>query len=651
MRGLHLHFSNRFERLADRLVDALAAPGGSVFEAPAVIVPSSAVRRRLTLDAASRHGICANVRFDYLAAWLWSRAVEHLGLGRSRSPFEVEPLSWRVFAALSDAGWVERHPRLARYVARADLPMRHELACRIAQVLNHYTTYRTDWLEAWQAGGTPALGALPEDARGDARWLAALWRRIAAELGTTGPNPLEVFARDVADAAIESIPGLPERLHVFALPAIAPLHLRVLHALGRRIRVDVYVQNPCAEYWFDVVDPARLAWLAARGKADHHEVGHRLLAAWGRQAQSQLQLLVDALDAPVETAEFDEPGGDTLLATLQRSMLALDEPGPGSIALADDDRSLEVHVCHSTTRELEVLHDRLLGMFAADPSLRAADVLVVVPDIEAAAPLVDAVFGSVPAARRLPYAITGRAGSRANEVARVLLDVLALARSRWHASEVHALLSRPLVAARFGLDAEALERVRDWIAESGFRWGADAAHRVALGLPGTRGHSAADGLERLFLGYALPDGAALPFAGRLPAGDPQGAEARALGAAWRFVESLRALQAALSGERPIAAWTRAIDDALQAFVAQDAREPEAWLAVSRGVRELDAPIPAGLADAPMPFELALIALRRRLDASSPGGVPSGAITFASIHDLREGDRARGHATEIGRAHV
>ena len=31
-------------------------------------------------------------------------------------------------------------------------------------------------------------------------------------------------------------------------------------------------------------------------------------------------------------------------------------------------------MCHSTTRELEVLHDRLLGLFAADPSLRPGEV-------------------------------------------------------------------------------------------------------------------------------------------------------------------------------------------------------------------------------------------------------------------------------------
>ena len=57
----------------------------------------------------------------------------------------------------------------------------------------------------------------------------------------------------------------------------------------------------------------------------------------------------------------------SLLAQLQNAMLELRELAPGSVALADDDRSIELHVCHSLTRELEVLQDHLLGLFAADP--------------------------------------------------------------------------------------------------------------------------------------------------------------------------------------------------------------------------------------------------------------------------------------------
>ena len=68
-----------------------------------------------------------------------------------------------------------------------------------------------------------------------------------------------------------------------------------------------------------------------------------------------------------------------LLAQLQNAILELRELEPGSVTLPEADRSVEVHLCHSLTRELEVLHDHLLGLFAAADGLRPCDVLVVTP--------------------------------------------------------------------------------------------------------------------------------------------------------------------------------------------------------------------------------------------------------------------------------
>ena len=95
-------------------------------------------------------------------------------------------------------------------------------------------------------------------------------------------------------------------------------------------------------------------------------MGNRLLAAWGRQTQSHIDLLVEAGgEGVLDDAHFEPNPGDTLLAQLQNAILELRELEPGSVTLADADRSIEVHLCHSLTRELEVLHDHLLGLFAA----------------------------------------------------------------------------------------------------------------------------------------------------------------------------------------------------------------------------------------------------------------------------------------------
>ena len=230
--------------------------------------------------------------------------------------------------------------------------------------------------------------------------------------------------------------GLPASVHVIGLPALPPLYVGLLQQLGRWMDVHVYALNPCRAYWFEVVSGRRLSWLASRGEAALHEQGHRLLADWGRQSQAFLASLVNFDgEAVIDDAGFEASAGDSLLAALQNSILELEELAPTSIALPASDRSVEVHVCHSATRELEVLQDVLLGLFAADKALSPADILVVTPDLQAMAPLIQAVFGAAPAARRIPFTVTGLPERESNPYSRLLLDAarvhpLALRRDR-----------------------------------------------------------------------------------------------------------------------------------------------------------------------------------------------------------------------------
>ena len=676
---LTIHFANRYEALTALLAARLDAPGvprRHLFEPDELIVPSAAVRRRLTLDLARRDGVCANLRFGFLAQWLWQQVGRVLDAARpgalaglagplrgdGDSPLQPALLTWRILAAFADADWVAGQPRLAAYLARADAVTRHALAQRVAGLLDQYGTYRPDWLAAWAHGRSalPAAGAAPDV---DEAWQAALWRRLLAELrgespgdgllaATADPGLAPTLARLLATLGDAPPPGagLPATAHVFCLPAIAPLHLTLLQQLGRWIDLHVYVLNPCQEYWFEVVDPRRLAWLQARGRAAGHEVGHRLLAAWGRPAQAQLSALVDACgDAAIDEGVFVARGGSSLLARLQDSILRLEDLPPASVPLDAADRSIELHVCHSLTRELEVLHDRLLALLAAPGAPAPGEVLVVLPDLDAAAPLVDAVFGTQPPQRALPYALTGRAASQVNPAARALLDLLALAGSRCTASDVFGLLQQPVVARRFGLDDEALQRVHGWLLDAGVHWALDAAQRAEADLPADGRHSFADGLARLFLGHALPSpaapgaggaAAATPRAGLLAAGDAEGSAAQALGALWAFVDALDALRQRVAAPLPAADWPGLLAEVLARFlqppgrggadVAQDADSAELRAALDALAAQWQASAPA----LPLALDVVRQALQQWLDDPARGGVPGGRITFSAMASLR-----------------
>ena len=634
---LTLHHANHLEPLVERLLERVPGAAQGVFGADEVIVPSAAMRRHLTLSLARRHGVAAGVRFSYLAHWLWTQVARVVPGVSRESPFETEVITWRVLEAFEDAPWADAHPRLSQWLLQADPVMRLELATTVARMVDQAITYRPDWLARWAEGDH--VPELEGDAQGraDEAWQAALWRRLLQASGAGLRHPAQDFADTLRtmSASRARACGLPAEVHVFGLPAIAPQHLGMLAACARVAEVHLYALNPCREFWFDVVEGRRLRALAGRPGSELLCEGHRLLAAWGRTTQSHLARLIDACgdDALDEPAFVDNPG-HTLLGRWQNSVLDLQDLAPGSVRSAPDDRSVELHVCHSLTRELEALHDRLLGLFRDDASLQPSDILVVTPDLDAAAPQVEAVFGAAAPELHIPYNLTGLGATRTNPAAAGMADLLALAGSRFVAAEVACWLAQPMVARRFGFEPQDLDLMQTWLRDAGARWALDGPHRARFDLPAQGRHTLDDGLERLFLGYAMPQDACTPFDARLQAGDATGTRAPALGAMWLALGSLRAWRERLGRPHPAVAWPGLLREALDDLFEPEGPEVEDLLAVRAAIDAWHGHLErAGLASDLAPA-LVRHALQAALDEPARGGVPGGGVTFAAMGSLR-----------------
>ncbi|NLC23735.1 MAG: exodeoxyribonuclease V subunit gamma, partial [Oxalobacter sp.] len=631
-RMMNVTMSHRLDTLAARLAARLGASMASPFAAEEVIVPSAAMRRHLSLALADTSGICANVRFSYLAQWFWETIRKVLPVA-AESPYAADVLSWRIFHILEDGDFVASHPRLANWLKRNDQAGRFELAATLASLFEAYLTYRPDWLYAWFEGKTLTLprpakkGGKVEEA--DAAWQAALWRRIEAQTGSDGVHPGVRFF-EVLEAGREKAGFLPERLSVFCLPAIAPQYLQMLEKISEWVEVDLYVLNPCREFWFDVVPEKRLAVMKKTGQETYHETGNALLAAWGKQTQSHLSLLMDLGHDWDFLPDTGNPAV-SLLGRLQEAVLALEEPALE--AIAPDDRSVEVHVCHSLMREVEVLHDQLLALFASDDPPAPGDILVVTPDVDTAAPLVDAVFGNAPSGARIPYRIMGRAASRINPVARAVMDIFALAASRFTAADVYDLLLQPLVAKRFGLQGAA-DQVYGWLEEAGICWGLDGEQKRSLSLPMDDSRSFHDGFYRLFLAYALPADARMPFGTRLPAGNPEGTEAAQLGSLWHFIRCLSRLSASLEKPEDGEGWREVFLAVLDDFICQDTAQLEDDLAVRQAAGRLFDSMGMNGRGLAVDADVMRRALGQALDESARGAVPSGAVTITAMAGLR-----------------
>ncbi len=265
--------------------------------------------------------------------------------------------------------------------------------------------------------------------------------------------------------------------------------------------------RPTPEWWGDarskreVVRARRRAPESAQLDLQFSRI-NPLLASLGKLGREFLEGVTD-LNPTEEREKFEIPPNDTLLARVQRDIYELRDPsGDTPAAIAPDDRSLQFHCCHSPMREMEVLHDQLLALFAEHPDLKPHDIVVMAPDIGIYAPFIDAVFDTAPEHLRIPFSIADRGARAENGVIDTFLRILESAGSRFTASSVMSILESSALQRRFELVESDLEIIRVWIEKTGIRWGIDAAQREALGLPAFAENSWRAGLDRLLLGYA-----------------------------------------------------------------------------------------------------------------------------------------------------
>ena len=549
MPGLKLFTSNRLEALAGELSETLRSPLASPMVPEVILVQSRGMERWLSLELARRLGICANIRFpfpNHFVEDVFRDALPDLPGGPA---FDPEVLTWRIMGLLPGCLDGEGFDPLKAYLADDGRGLkRYQLSRIIARLFDQYLVYRPDMVLGWESGR-------------DRHWQATLWRRLAAlSIGAhRAARWKEALAR--LQRALPDGANLPGRISVFGISALPPYHLQVLDAVSRYIDVNLFVMNPCREYWYLIYSDREMRRLSDRlgtvrsDEALHLERGNSLLASMGALGRDFLRMVYDT---GCEEADVSaEPGEGSLLSCIQSDILNLRDRGADGIrtAVAVDDDSIQIHSCHSPMREVEVLQDRILALLDHDPSLTPADILVMTPEIETYAPFIEAVF-SLPRddRRRVPFSVADRGVRKESVLVDTFLRLLDLEGSRMGATEVAAFLEADALRRRFNLGADDLVLIHRWIRDTGIRWGVDSSSRIREGLPGFAENTWQAGIDRLLLGYALPARGEELFMGLFPHEGVAEGEAGVLGSFLAFLDKLFAFVKSLEEPRDLSGW-------------------------------------------------------------------------------------------------
>jgi exodeoxyribonuclease V gamma subunit len=559
-----LHESHRVERLTLSLARLFDDPRGGPLDPEAVVVPGRGMSAWLSMELSKALGVWA-APFAYPRALVERVARAALGEGAlGPEPLGAGLIEWCVHQALPTLLDQPEFARLRHYLDGDPHGVRlAELSARIATVFDQYLTYRPLWIRAWEGGG---IATAPEGER----WQAILWQRVASRLRCKHVAHVEqqLLAR-LTDP--RSIAGLPPRVSLFGLSTLPPLYVRVLVALSRHVDVHLFRFAPSARPR-DAAEP-----LGSFGVAGE-DLGRVLAATLEHQGIE-----------PVRAPDFDEPPSTTLLGALQARLsdasAARPSEQPLDPVLAE---SVLVHSCHGPMREVEVLHDQLLALLTrAEVPVAPEEVVVLVSDIEAYAPLIEAVFRRDPSDPRfVPFRVADRAARRESAGFDAFLRVLALVRGRVTAADVSDLLSLDAVQARLGLDTQGVDRLRRWIIESGIRWGLDGAHLASLGLPEEGGQTWEFGLRRLLLGFALPSEGRRTFGEVLGYDEVEGKDAELLGVLAELVRSLGEALRDFEKPRALPEWTVALGRLARELFGEDAEGMREIATIQQAIESL-----------------------------------------------------------------
>ena len=615
-----VYHSNQVDVLKSLLVELVKIdPLENPFEKEQILVQSPGMSQWLKMALAKEFGVAANIDFPLPATFIWNMFTHVLADVPQRSAFNKESMSWKLMQILPSLLDQPEFTPLQRYLEDdSDSSKLYQLAEKIADIFDGYLVYRPEWIAAWESGQVVA------EIGDEHPWQPILWQALYDHTLALGQSPYH--RANLYEHFIDSLANyqgrfenLPKRLFVFGITSLPPRYMDALKALGEHIDVHLMFTNPCRYYWGEVRDRKFLAKLAAKQRKhlvwrdDHSEiegeseqlkgtieenlayddvayhemvdgesidllhtdvVGNSLLASMGKLGRDNMYLLSQLESNEIEA--FVDLGRDSLLQQLQADILNLEEhqddqqltTSQHKQVVRGDDYSLTLHACHSPMREVEVLHDQLLNMFDADPSLKPRDIIVMVADINAYSPAIQAVFGNAPGERFIPYSISDRSADQESPILAAFMQLLNLANTRCLASELLELLEIPAILNRFGLSEDEFLQAKIWVEESGIRWGLNPATGTEFDLPATAQNTWQFGIERMLLGYAMPESAGLFNDGQQslsPYNEVQGMGAELAGKLAHFIETVSDYRQALAHTHSIDGWRQLLTAMLDDF--------------------------------------------------------------------------------------
>jgi exodeoxyribonuclease V gamma subunit len=470
-----------------------------------------------------------------------------------------------------------------------------------------------------------------------------LWRELRVAIDQPSwPMVTAQLLDSIANGT--KIEGVPVRLLVVGLQSLSLQNLRVLEALATVSDVRVFLVHPSPgleRHWSNELATLPLTRGVVPLRENNFDIPEgvdSLVASWSRGSY-ELQKVLASQGIRPSFAQAIQNASDTLLHRLQNTVAFDLAAVPGTLDASD--HSLLIHRCHHISRQVEVAHTALLHAFNELEDLQPDEVVILCPNIESAAPYLEAIFDrpvKVSSGRtiKIPLVVGDRSLREVSDGADLLNTLLAVTMGRFSVDDVMGLATSSLVRKQFNVSTDSVAlwyRIAD---RARVRWGLDAQQRAHAGLnaPQENAHTWKAAIERTLLGATLSDQApAIELGGVVPLADFEVSDIPAVAQLIAILDVLGNLEVQTHIPQTVGRSCDMVQEALISLAGSTDPELEAALEALDHVRfsmggEESASIPVAFA------EFADV-LTERLTAS-PGRQPlrTGAVTASSTIPLR-----------------
>lgn len=402
---------------------------------------------------------------------------------------------------------------------------RYQIAQRLAHLFIRYQATRDEWLKKWSAGEKPNFISHSHPNYFDneawqphAVWQSKIWQllkqywpKLIEQASAADDDDINLYIKKISTANQSYENGINQKISIVAPVCLLPKQLSWIEKLSKIIDIEFYILNPCEQYWSDLITTQKANQLVLQNKWDYQEIGHALLSDWAKPTRIFLSNLNEVTErlmsqpnkknkvskniensSIIQTSAYIENNQQTLLAVLQNSILTLRPIVFDEIANQLTELGIEFHACHSLTRQLQVLHNRLLTWFDHDSTLKPGDVLVVLPDIAKAQPFIEAEFGKevllktklsefiskadIPKKQaksllkpNIPYQIAVQNETKNNTIIQLFLSLLTIDKHDISVHQFFDWLNQDVIAAKYNLNVSQLPQILQALVDAGAR--------------------------------------------------------------------------------------------------------------------------------------------------------------------------------------